>query len=48
MYLSMNSEYQTAPEHSEDDDLAEEDDGHQIATAVQAHGYFAFKLKHEN
>ena len=33
-------------EHPEDNDLTEENDGHEVATAVQAHGYFALKLKY--
>ena len=33
-------------EHPEDDDLTEENDGHEVATAVQADGYFALKLKY--
>ena len=33
-------------EHPEDNDLTEENDGHEIATTVQAHGYCALELEY--
>ena len=32
--------------HPEDDDLTDEDDGHQVAAAVETHRDLGLKLKH--
>ena len=33
-------------DHAEDDDLADEDDGHQVSVAVKTDGHLRLKLEH--